>query len=138
MKYSIGHLSERCDVKVPTIRFYEEIGLMPKPIRTAANRREYDTTSLQQLHFIKHARLLGFEIDDIKELIMLKTKPSQSCEKADLIALKTLLAIDEKIQSLMKMKSEVKALLESCSKQDVQHCSVIGQLSNDALCERLH
>lgn len=138
MKYSIGNLSFKCDVKVPTIRFYEELGLMPKPLRTASNQREYDEKSMQSLHFIKHARLLGFEIDDIKELLKLKAIPSQSCEQADLIALKTLKAIDEKIKALKFMKNEVKALLENCKHKDVEHCTVIGQLSNNALCERLH
>ena len=138
MIMTIGNLSENCNVKVPTIRFYEEIGLMPKPSRTLSNRREYDEKSLQTLHFIKHARLLGFEIDDIKALLKLKTNPMQSCKQADLIALKTLKSIDVKIKTLKSMKSEIKSLLENCTKQDVEHCSVIGQLSNDALCERLH
>jgi DNA-binding transcriptional MerR regulator len=55
----IGVASTRSGVKVPTIRYYEEIGLLPKPPRTKANRRNYNAADLHRLVFIRHARELG-------------------------------------------------------------------------------
>ncbi|NJO54658.1 MAG: MerR family transcriptional regulator, partial [Bacteroidales bacterium] len=66
---SIGELSRQTGVKVPTIRFYEEIGLLPPPPRTASNRRVYGTDAVQRLSFIRHARELGFEVEAIRALL---------------------------------------------------------------------
>jgi DNA-binding transcriptional MerR regulator len=62
----IGVAATRSGVKVPTIRYYEEIGLLTAPPRTKSNRRRYDPARLRRLVFIRHARQLGFEIDAIR------------------------------------------------------------------------
>lgn len=60
---TIGKLAAAADVKVPTIRFYEQIGLLPEPVRTESDRRIYDHAAVRRLAFIKHARQLGFPIE---------------------------------------------------------------------------
>ena len=65
--FSIGELSRRTNVKVPTIRYYEESGLLDAPERTEGNQRRYDAKGLERLSFIKHARDLGFTIEAISE-----------------------------------------------------------------------
>jgi DNA-binding transcriptional MerR regulator len=82
----IGVASTRSGVKVPTIRYYEKIGLLPKPPRTKANRRNYNAADLRRLVFIRHARELGFEIEAIRALQPLQDNPDQSCMAADVIA----------------------------------------------------
>jgi len=62
---SIGELSKRTKVKVPTIRYYEEMGLLSAPERTEGNQRCFDAAGLERLSFIKHARDLGFSIDTL-------------------------------------------------------------------------
>jgi DNA-binding transcriptional MerR regulator len=74
-------------VKVPTIRYYEQIGLLPKPPRSKSNRRRYDATDLHRLAFIRHARELGFDVEAIRALLTLQDNPDQSCVAADVIAL---------------------------------------------------
>mgnify|MGYP002865152220 FL=1 len=66
---SIGRLAKAADVKVPTIRFYEQIGLMPTPLRTPSDQRVYGAAAVRRLRFIRHARQLGFEIKDIEALL---------------------------------------------------------------------
>ena len=68
MNLSIGELSRRAEVKVPTIRYYEQIGLMPETNRTEGKQRRYDKTAVARLAFIRHARELGFEVDPIRPL----------------------------------------------------------------------
>ena len=78
----IGALSERTGVKVPTIRYYEQAGLMPPAARTEANRRTYSVQDVDRLRFIRHARELGFEVDAIRQLLGLADQPDRSCADA--------------------------------------------------------
>lgn len=80
--FSIGELSKRTKVKVPTIRYYEEMGLLAEAERTSGNQRRYDKTGLERLSFIRHARDLGFSIGAISSLIELQEHPDRSCEAA--------------------------------------------------------
>src|SRR5215468_2340036 len=82
----IGVVSARSGVRVPTIRYYEQIGLLPKPPRAKNNRRLYSTTDLRRLTFIRRARELGFDIKAIRALLSLQDDPNQSCRTADTIA----------------------------------------------------
>ncbi len=78
-------MSAATGVKVPTIRYYEEIGLLPKAERSAGNQRLYGTKAQERLAFIRHARELGFPLDDIRELLSLSDRPDMSCAAADVI-----------------------------------------------------
>ena len=66
MNLPIGELAKRTAVKVPTIRFYEQIGLLPHPARTANGQRRYGAAEVDRLNFIRNARELGFDIDNIR------------------------------------------------------------------------
>ena len=77
--YSIGTMSKTTGVKVPTIRYYEDIGLLSEPGRNAGNQRRYDQDGMDALGFIKHARDLGFALDDIRALMQLKGDLGTDC-----------------------------------------------------------
>src|SRR3954471_18809479 len=79
----IGEAARQSGVKVPTIRYYEQIGLLSAPPRNEGNRRQYDGNDLRRLAFIRHARELGFEVDAIRTLLALQDQPGQSCAVAD-------------------------------------------------------
>ncbi|MGV6840722.1 MAG: MerR family transcriptional regulator [Planktomarina sp.] len=83
---SIGQLSKRVGVKVPTIRYYEDQGLMPQVGRSAGNQRRYDAASIERLSFIKHARDLGFSMKSIAALIALQAETDHNCGPATQIA----------------------------------------------------
>lgn len=70
---SIGEAAKRSGVKVPTVRYYEQIGLLPPPSRTGTNRRLYSVADLRRLAFIRHARDLGFNVDSIRPCCPSKT-----------------------------------------------------------------
>jgi len=76
----IGIACARTAVKVPTIRYYEQIGLLPKPPRAKNNRRLYGAADLRRLVFIRRARELGFEVETIRALLALHDNPNQSCK----------------------------------------------------------
>lgn len=131
---AIGELSRRSAVKVPTIRFYEERGLLPKPERTEGNRRSYGEADVRRLRFIRHARELGFEVDDIRALLDLAGHPDRPCGEADAIARKHLADIDDRIARLTGLRQEVQAMVEQCSGGHVRECRIIEVLADHGEC----
>ncbi|ALK09619.1 MerR family transcriptional regulator [Blastochloris viridis] len=131
---SIGELSRQAGVKVPTIRFYEEIGLLPSPLRTASNRRVFDVDAVRRLRFIRHARELGFEVDAIRALLRLSDAPQASCAEADRIARHHLAEVEERIVRLTALRAELQRMVEDCGHGHVCDCRVIEVIADHRLC----
>jgi len=137
--FSIGALSMRTKVKVPTIRYYEEMGLLPKAERTRGNQRRYDNTGLERLSFIRHARDLGFSLEAISSLIELQEHPDRSCEAATDIAISQLSNVRKKIKRLKLLEKELTRISKGCDGQDVsEHCYVLASLGDHGMCDRDH
>lgn len=134
-KFSIGEAAQRSGVKVPTIRYYEQIGLLSVPTRTDGNRRSYGDTDLQRLAFIRHSRELGFEIDAIRTLLTLQEDQNQSCESACTIAQARLEEVEQRIRSLKALRSELKSMLNSGHHGRVAECRVIEVLADHGKCK---
>jgi DNA-binding transcriptional MerR regulator len=130
----IGGLARQTGVKVPTIRYYESIGLLPSPSRTDSNRRLYDGRAVARLKFIRHARELGFEVDAIRELLDLAEQPQRSCAKVDALARAHLQAIVSRIERLTALKAEVEGMIKACAKGKIAKCRVIDVLSHHEHC----
>lgn len=126
----IGEAARQSGVKVPTIRYYEEIGLLPAPPRSEGNRRLYDPADLRRLSFIRHARELGFEIDAIRTLLELQDNPDQSCATADAIAKARLIEVDQRIASLTALRTELERMVSECACGHVADCRVIETLAD--------
>lgn len=126
----IGELSKRAEVKVPTIRYYEQIGLMPAAERSDGNRRTYQQSDLNRLAFIRHARELGFEVDAIRTLLSLQDRPDHSCASADVIAQARLAEVNERIAGLTALKKELERMIGECAQGRVADCRVIETLAD--------
>jgi DNA-binding transcriptional MerR regulator len=126
--YSIGEASTQSGVKVPTIRYYESIGLLPAPSRLANNRRAYSEEAVRQLAFIKHARELDFELDDIASLLKLRGTPARSCRAADQIARSRLHDVEHRLKHLKALRAELMQMIESCRQRNVSDCRVIESI----------
>ena len=68
---AIGRVSEMSGVKVPTIRYYEGIGLLPPPPRSEGNQRRYDASARDRLRFIVHARAMGFPMPSLRAMLQI-------------------------------------------------------------------
>lgn len=132
---TIGRAAEQCGVKVPTIRYYEEIGLLGAPARTGSGRRLYGPAELERLRFIRHARALGFEIEAIRALIALQEHPDWSCAEADSIAREHLTDVRQKISSLRALEAELERMTAGCAHGTVADCRVIEVLADHGQCE---
>lgn len=134
----IGEAARQSGVKVPTIRYYEQIGLLPAPPRSEGNRRHYGAADLRRLAFIRHARELGFEIDAIRTLLTLQDDPGQPCATADVIARARLAEVEQRIRSLTALKAELELMVDGCSHGHVATCRVIEVLADHCQCVHPH
>ena len=121
-------------VKIPTIRYYEQIGILPAAARTQRNRRIYRSNDLRRLAFIRHARELGFEIAAIRTLLALQDDPNQSCAIADGIARERLMDVEKRIASLSALKAELQAMVEGCRHGRLAECRVVEVLADHGHC----
>lgn len=136
--FSIGEVARVSGVKVPTVRYYEEIGLLPAPPRTEGGRRSYGEADMRRLAFIRHARELGFEIEAIRTLLQLQDQPEQSCAAADAIARDRLVEVERRIASLNALKAELERMVDGCSHGHVAACRVIEILADHGECRHHH
>lgn len=134
----IGALARRSGCKVQTIRYYEQIGLMPEPSRTAGQQRRYTGRQAERLTFIRHARALGFSLDQIRSLLALSDRPDRSCEEVDVIAKENLAAVETRIASLAVLKRELERMLDHSAHGTVSDCRIIEVLSDHRLCGDEH
>lgn len=132
---TIGKLAAAAGVKVPTIRYYEQIGLLTPPERSAGNQRLYERKVLERLTFIRHARELGFPLDAIRSLLSLSDRPGQSCAAADAIARTQLAAVRVRIGRLRALEAELERMVAQCAHGTIADCRVIEVLGHHALCQ---
>ena len=130
--FSIGELSRRAGVKVPTIRYYEQVGLMKAPARTIGNQRRYGRAELDRLTFIRNARELGLPLSAIRELARMSDHPDQPCEAADRIAREHLAEVRARIARLQRLEVELARLAAGCVAQRAAECRVIAALAEPA------
>ena len=137
--FSIGELSKRTKVKIPTIRYYEEMGLLEEAERTSGNQRRYDKAGLERLSFIRHARDLGFSIEAISSLIELQEHPDRSCAAATDIAVSQLADVRAKIKRLRLLEKELTRISKGCDGNGVsEDCYVLAALADHELCSQEH
>ncbi|MBS5905165.1 MULTISPECIES: MerR family transcriptional regulator [Roseomonas] len=125
---NIGALARATGTKVETIRWYERVGLLPAPARSAGNYRTYGEAHLGRLSFIRRARDLGFSLDQIRTLLDLAEDRERSCDAVDVIASEHLEDVDRKIADLQALRRELDSLIGQCRHGKVAECRIIEAL----------
>ena len=126
----IGDLAKATGTKVVTIRYYEQIGLLPVPSRTAGNYRTYRTEHMTRLRFIRRCRDLGFTLDQIRDLLRLSSQKEAECAEVDRITALHLAEIENKIADLKRLAKELRRLNSCClGKGRIADCRIIEALS---------
>lgn len=129
-EYTIGQLAGMTGCKVPTIRYYEQIGLLPEPRRSAGNQRLYGPAHLQRLGFVRHCRELGFSQAAVRELFALTDHPDRTCEAVDAIARSHLGEVNRRIARLNSLKLELERMIKACGGGRVDKCRIIETLAD--------
>jgi len=112
---SIGQLAQRADVGIETVRFYEREGLLEEPVRRESGYRQYEEDVVARLRFIKRAKELGFSLKEIKELLALRVDPTTTCAEVRGKAQAKIADIEEKIQTLQRMRQALVKVTKQCS-----------------------
>lgn len=124
---SIGALAERARVKIETIRYYEKIGIMPEPGRTARGHRRYGTDHVTRLQFVRRSRELGFPLEDVRSLLGLEDGPP-SCNEVHALAVRHLTSIRQRIEDLQALERALADAADACVRDDTPDCAVIDAL----------
>ena len=132
---TIGQVAREAGCKVQTVRYYEQIGLLPPPRRSPGNQRLYMGSDVDRLAFIRHARSLGFSLGSIRDLLSLADQPDQPCEAVDAIARAQRLAVEERIGRLQALKGELDRMIQQCSGGRIADCRIIEVISDHAHCQ---
>jgi len=129
-KIGIGDLAKATGTKVVTVRYYEQIGLLPLPSRTARNYRTYSNEHMRRLRFICRCRDLGFTLDQIRDLLRLSSRKDEECAEVDRITAQHLIEIEQKISDLKRLAKELPRLNNRCQgKGIIADCRIIQALS---------
>lgn len=130
---SIGAVAKRTGCTVPTIRYYEEIGLLPPVSRTEAGQRSYGAAALRRLNFIRRCRDFGFSIEQVRDLVGLVDQPSRPCAEVRDIAALQLAEVRRKLDELKGLESSLDAFVGSCDRACAGgaaiDCSILEELA---------
>jgi len=131
---TIGALAKKTGAKVQTIRYYEQIGLMPVSARTEGGQRRYGEADFDRLSFIRHARQLGFTLKAIRELLDLSDHPDRPCHEADAIARKQLRQVEQRLARLEALRTELRRMVHECGGGRTADCRVLEVLRDHSEC----
>ena len=125
---SIGTLAARTGCKTETIRYYERIGIMPRPPRTSGGQRRYRIDHLMRLNFIRRARALGFPLDEVRALLRLVDEDDHSCAEVEVLARGHLDSVRARIADLKAMEAVLEDMVARCAGGTVPDCPIIEAL----------
>ena len=131
-RLSIGEVAKATGVKIVTIRYYEQIGLMPAPTRTGGNYRAYSQEHIRGLRFIRRCRDLGFTLDQVRDLLRLASRKNEECSEVDRITMRHLADIEAKFLDLKRLAAELRRISECCRGDGlIADCRILEALSPD-------
>jgi MerR family mercuric resistance operon transcriptional regulator len=123
-----GALAARTGCNIETIRYYEQIRLLPPPPRTEGGHRLYGQDLLKRLNFIRRSRELGFTLGEIRVLLRMVDGGKYTCKQVEALALQHVGDIERKISDLKKLKSALAMIASKCRGGNVPECPVVDAL----------
>lgn len=125
---SIGTLSDHSGVNIETIRYYEKIGVMPNPARSAGGYRIYGPEHVKRLHFVRRGRELGFSLDELRGLLRLVDGHAYTCAEVHMITVEHLKDIRQKVADLRRLERVMSHMAAQCTGDQVPECPIIDAL----------
>jgi Hg(II)-responsive transcriptional regulator len=126
---TVGKLAKTSGVNTETVRYYERIGLIPKPHRKESGYRQYSQEDVSRLKFILHAKELGFSLKEIRELLELRVEPETNCEEVRGQAELKIADIEKKIADLRRIRTVLMKLTTACKKREqTDECPILEAL----------
>ncbi len=126
--FTIGALSKGTGCHIETIRYYERIGLMPKPPRSPGGHRLYEDDHLRRLTFIRRSRELGFTLEEVRGLLRLVDGGSYTCAEVKTLTLDHAAEVRRKVADLRKLERVLADMAAECEGGEVPECPIIDAL----------
>lgn len=123
----IGEAARLLDVSVDTLRYYERIGLVPRPARTRGNARRYDPQDLARLRFIRRAQKMDFSLEEIGMLLGMRADPAHARLEVRALTARKLEMVDARLEELSRLRDELRLLLTLC-RQESCGCAILKEL----------
>lgn len=127
-EFTIGKLSKRSQVNIETIRYYEKIGIMPKPPRNSSGYRIYSMPHLERLSFVRRSRELGFSQAEVRNLLTLVDEHQYTCAEVREMTVRQRLTVRNKIKDLRKLEQALTTMINECAGGDIPDCPIIDTL----------
>lgn len=124
----IGEMSRQTGVNIETIRYFEKIGMMQVPDRTAGGNRQYDGEHLRRLFFINRCRKIGFSQAEIKALLSMIDNQDVTCADVHGIAIAHIADIQQKVRDLRKLEKVLTKMANECTQGNIPECPIIETL----------
>ena len=124
----IGKAAAASGCHIETIRYYERVGLLPHPARTAGGYRNYRLEEVDRLRFITRGRELGFSLEEIRSLLALADDPALSCRDVDQRARHHLADIQQRVRELRRIARELERTIANCAGGKRGQCAILGAL----------
>lgn len=133
MMMRIGELAKLTGCQPETVRFYEQRGLLPPPLRSQANYRMYDAGHAERLHFIRRCRALGMSLNEVETLLGYQDQPDRSCSGVNALVDHQLSEIERQIAELTQLRTELSSLRARCdSARPAGQCAILRELTEHA------
>lgn len=130
---NIGQAAAASGVSAKMIRNYEAVGMLPAAKRTESGYRQYGDADVQTLRFIRHARDLGFSLQEITQLLRLWQNRRRSSRQVKALAQAHIEELNEKLKELQAVKATLEHLVHCCHGDDRPDCPIIESLETEAL-----
>ncbi len=127
--FPIGTLSAQSGVNIETIRYYERVGLLAKPERSAGGYRLYRPADRDRLRFVRRARDLGFSLGEVRRLLDLADQRSRSCRRVHDIANQHLAEVRARMSDLQRMERVLAAMVKACARGTMPACPLLETLA---------
>jgi len=118
----IGELAHAADTSTKTIRYYEQVGIIPEPSRTQSGYRDYDDNATDRLGFIKSAQRAGLTLAEIRGIIDVRTEGEVPCEHVIELIDSKLAGIDERMEALERTREELNRLKTRSTTLNPKNC----------------
>jgi Hg(II)-responsive transcriptional regulator len=126
---TIGQLAKQAQVNRETVRYYERRRLLSRPPRSVSGYRVFSDDAVRRLRFIRHAKMLGFSLKEIRELLALRVDSIDACDRVRVRTQAKLADIDNKIRSLRQMKAALTRLVGACERRGkTDDCPILDSL----------
>lgn len=129
----IGELAKRSGCQVETVRYYERLGLLPRPQRTAGNYRVYDEAHLERLRFIRNCRAVDMSLDDVHKLLYFRDRPELACLEINELLDTHIERLDDQVSELLRLQKYLRELRTCCdSPRTAGDCGILAALDSAA------